>query len=168
MPRIATGSALYAMSLPSHIRQLGRRPLSIRRERWLPTSDSRCSCARATCSADAAWASFTTMASWSAIWPRRPRSRRIIRCISTASLREQWSWTLTPCATAPRPMSARSWSTSRWRASIPATRRAARRRSRSRTPFRRSCVPSLAAWRSVWAWWACSTSSLPSRTRSST
>ncbi len=86
-------------------------------------SASRCWCGRATCWAAGRWRSATTSRPSPATCARRRRSRPATRCSSTASWRTPSRSTSTCCATASRQWSPASCSTSRRRASTPATRR---------------------------------------------
>ena len=91
-------------------------------------SASRCSCARATCSAAARWRSSTRATAW----PTTCSATRATAARSswTASWRTPSRSTSTRCATARRSGSAGSCSTSRRPASTPATRPACCRRTR--------------------------------------
>ena len=87
-------------------------------------SATRCSCARASCSAAAAWRSSTTpraSRTTSTGCATRPSSAPARRCSSTASSTTRSRSTSTRSTTAPSSTSAASWSTSRRPASTPAT-----------------------------------------------
>ena len=86
------------------------------------TSATRCSCARATCSAAARWRSVTRATRWPTTCERTNGSGKSARSSSTASSRTRSRSTSTRSATARPSRSARSCSTSRRRASTPATR----------------------------------------------
>ena len=97
-------------------------------------SATRCSCARRSFWAGAAWRSCTTRRACtitSSALPPTPSSAKRRRCSLIASSTTPWRSTSTHCSTATSSTSAASWSTSRRPASTPATRRAPCRRCRS-------------------------------------
>ncbi len=127
-PRPLRRAARAARAQGAAVRDGARR--ARRRSPRRPASASRCSCARATCSAGGRWSSSTRPTRSPTTCAGRARTAAA-RSSSTASWRTRSRSTSTRSATARTSGSAASCSTSRRPASTPATRPACCRRTRS-------------------------------------
>ena len=141
-PRTAGASARCSTGSGYRRRRTRPRTRSTRRSSRATRSATRCSSARPTSSAAGRWRSSTPARAWPTTCAARRRGRpaAAARSTSTASWRTRSRSTSTRCATASRSGSAGCSSTSRRRASTPATAPRCCRRTRSGPRCSPSCA----------------------------